>query len=49
MTIAELLSRVNARSRTGLLWNANGDGSLSSAEIILRNQIFSLFGAINNT
>ena len=49
MTITELLSRANARARKGLLWDANGDGSLSAAETVLRNQVYSLFGAINNT
>jgi hypothetical protein len=49
MTITELLSRANARAREGLLWDANANGSLSPAEAILRNQIYSLFGTINNT
>ncbi len=48
MTIAELLSRANARARKGTLWDANADGSLNSAETILRNQIDSLFDTINN-
>ncbi len=48
MTIAELLSRANARARKGTLWDANGDGVLNSAETILRNQIYSLFETINN-
>jgi CSLREA domain-containing protein len=49
MTITELLSRVNARSRNGMLWDSNGDGSLNSAETILRNQVYSLFDTINST
>ena len=42
-----LLSRANARARKGILWDMNGDGSLNSAETILRNQINALFGTIN--
>ena len=49
MTITELLSRANARSRKGTLWDSNGDGVLSSAESTLRNQAYILFDAINNT
>ena len=49
MTIAELLSRTNARAHKGLLWDADGNGSFSSAESILRNQTYSLFDSINNT
>ncbi len=48
MTITELLSRANARARKGTLWDANADGSLNSAETILRNQVYSLFETINN-
>ena len=43
MTIAELLSRANARARNRALWNANGAGTLSAAEIALRNQAYSYF------
>jgi len=49
MTITELLSRANARVRKGLLWDANGDGSLNTAETVLRNQVYSLFETINKT
>ena len=48
LTIAELLSRTNARARKGAVWDANGDGSLNSAESVLRNQATSLFDSINN-
>jgi hypothetical protein len=47
MTILELLSRVNARSQKGVLWDANGDGVLSGPETVLRNQVLSLFDTIN--
>ena len=49
ITIGELLSRTNARARKGTVWDVNGDSSLSGAESVLRNQAYSLFGAINNT
>jgi hypothetical protein len=49
MTITELLWRANARAHKGILWDANADGSLNSAEAILRNQVYSLFETINNT
>jgi hypothetical protein len=49
MTIAELLSRANTSARKGTLWDANGDGSLSTAETVLRNQAYSLFDSINNS
>jgi hypothetical protein len=49
MPVTELLSRADARSRKGLLWDADGNGSLTSAEALLRNRIDSLFDAINNT
>ena len=48
MTIAELLSRTNARARKGLLWDANGDASWNAAEATLRDQVFSLFDSIDN-
>ncbi len=48
LTITELLSRANAGARKGILWDSNGDGVLNSAESILRNQVYSLFDAINN-
>jgi phage terminase small subunit len=48
MTITELLSRANARARKGTLWDSDGDGVLNSAETILRNQVYSLFDAVNN-
>jgi hypothetical protein len=47
MTITELLWRTNARARKGILWDANGDGVLSGAETVLRNQVLSLFDVIN--
>jgi hypothetical protein len=49
MTIAELLSRTNARARKGLIWDADKKGSSSAAEIILRDQASLLFNSINNT
>ncbi|HEY1599161.1 MAG TPA: hypothetical protein VGG64_06135, partial [Pirellulales bacterium] len=49
MTVAELLSRANANARKGLLWDANGDGTLNPAETIVRNQVYSLFDTINNS
>src|SRR5262249_25092945 len=49
MTIAELLARTNARARKGILWDVNGDPTLSAAETALRNEAISLFDAINNT
>ena len=48
MTIAELLSRTNARARKGLLWDANGDASWNTAESILRDQVFALFESIDD-
>jgi hypothetical protein len=48
LTITELLSRANDRACKGTLWDSNGDGVLNSAESILRNQVYSLFDAINN-
>ena len=49
LTVTELLSRTNARARKGIVWDANGDGSLSAAETVLRTQTYSLFDTINNT
>jgi hypothetical protein len=49
VTIAELLSRTNARARKGAVWDANADGSLNAAENVLRTQASSLFDTINNT
>ena len=49
LTVSELLVRINARSRKGLIWDANGDGRLSTAETVLSNQALSLLAAINNT
>ena len=49
LTITELLSRANVRARKGLVWDANANGSLSTAESVLRSQISSLFVTINNT
>ncbi len=48
VTIAELLSRTNARARKGTLWDSNGDGVLNPAETIFRNQVYSLFDTVNN-
>src|SRR5262249_40357651 len=48
VTGAELLSRTNARAGTGILWDVNGNGSLSGAESALRNQALSTFKTINN-
>lgn len=48
ITIAELLSRANALSRKGVLWDANCDRKINSAENILRSQVFSLMSRINN-
>jgi hypothetical protein len=49
MTVTELLQRANARARNGLLWDINGDGTLSAAETSMRNMGYSLFTTINNT
>ncbi len=48
LTITELLSRINVRSQKGIVWDSNGDGSLSTAESALRNQATSLFDSLNN-
>lgn len=49
VTIAELLSRTNARARKGLIWDTDNKGSSSAAENILRDQAGRLFNSINNT
>ena len=49
ITIGELLSRLNARSRKGLIWDFDASGSFNSAETILRAQAKTIFAAINNT
>jgi hypothetical protein len=48
ITVAELLSRTNARARKGTAWDVNGDGTLSAAETVSRNQGLSNFDTINN-
>src|SRR5690606_468792 len=39
LTVNELLSRANARARRGLVWDANCDGVMNSAEVTLRNHV----------
>jgi len=48
VTVSELLLRINARSRKGLLWDLDNSGTLNPSETILRNQTQVLFGTINN-
>ena len=45
--ISVLLSRANAHARKGAVWNADGNGILST-ENIVRNQMYSLLDTINN-
>ncbi len=47
-TLSELLQRINARSRKGLIWDADSNGTLNSAETTLRSQAWSLIGWINS-
>lgn len=49
LTVLDLLTRTNARAKNGLLWDANSNGSFSTAESLLRSQALSLFSNINNT
>lgn len=49
ITVLELLIRTNARAKSGLLWDANSNGSFGTAESLLRSQALSLFSSINNT
>jgi hypothetical protein len=48
LTISEILSRIASRSHRGLVWDADGTGSLSSAETIVRNSASMLLRSINN-
>jgi hypothetical protein len=48
-TMTELLSRANSSAGKRRAWDVNGDGLLSCAETILRNQADSLCVKINNT
>jgi parallel beta-helix repeat protein len=48
LTVNEILARANARTQKGVIWDSNGDGSLSTAESALRGQVASLFDSINN-
>jgi hypothetical protein len=49
LTIQDLLTLTDAHAHKGLLWDLNGNGSLSTAETILRLQADELFDAINGT
>lgn len=49
VTVMDLLIRTNARTKNGMLWDLNADGSLNTAETVLRNQASTLFDSILNT
>ncbi len=49
MTIGELLSRINVRSRNGFVWDVGVSGSFNLGENILRSQVNTLFDTINTT
>jgi SdrD B-like domain len=49
VTVSELLLRINLRSRKGLIWDLDSNGSLNPAESTLRDQAWSLFSSTNNT
>jgi hypothetical protein len=49
VSVGELLSRINAHARKGLIWDADGNGSFSAAESVLRNLTCTLLDTINNT
>ena len=49
ISVGELLSRINAHANKGLIWDVDGNGTFSTAESAMRNQVSTLFDAINNT
>jgi hypothetical protein len=49
VTVSELLLRLNLRSRKGRVLDVNGNGSLDTAESILRSQLTSLIDLLNNS
>ena len=49
LTVLDLLTLANTDAHKGLLWDLDGDGSLSAAETMLRLQADELFDTINNT
>jgi Prealbumin-like fold domain len=48
LTIMDLLTLTDAQAHKGLLWDLNGDGSLSTGETMLRLEADELFDAINS-
>ncbi len=49
LTVLDLLTLANTDAHKGLLWDLDGNGSLSAAETMLRLQADELFDTINNT
>jgi uncharacterized membrane protein len=49
LTVLDLLTLTNAHAHKGILWDLDGNGSLSAAETILRLQADALFDTINST
>lgn len=46
LIVMDLLYLTNIRAHNGVLWDANGDGTLSLAENILRTEAYSLFESL---
>jgi uncharacterized repeat protein (TIGR01451 family) len=49
LSISQILQKTNEQAKYGVLWDLNGNGSISSAEQILRNLANDLFTNINET
>ena len=49
LSIMDLLYRTNQQASNGVLWDINGNHSLSRTENMLRNLAYDLFHTINNT
>jgi hypothetical protein len=49
LAISQILQNTNDQARKGILWDLNGNGSISSAEQVLRSLANDLFTDINET
>jgi len=49
LSISQILQKTNDQARKGVLWDLNGNGSISSAEQVLRSLANDLFTDINET
>jgi uncharacterized repeat protein (TIGR01451 family) len=49
LSISQILQKTNEQARKGILWDLNGNGSISSAEQALRTLANALFTDINET